>query len=218
MIVTPFPNPGNRSGVYGNRQYICGCESADMSSRKLESEIFGRGVEFAYSERWIGYSLLSLRLIMGWVFFYAGISKVTKPEWSVRGFLQFGISQDNVLRDVFGYDIWNIMATGEIMNTGLYWYEFLTPLNQVGLTLVGIALLLGIFVRLGAFGGGLMMTFYWLAAFPLTDAAIIDFHLVYVLLLFAVGAFGAGRILGLDVYLEELEIVEKYPQLRLLLG
>ncbi|QCC50528.1 DoxX family protein [Halapricum salinum] len=181
-----------------------------MSSRKLESEIFGRGVEFAYSERWIGYSLLSLRLIMGWVFLYAGLSKVIDPEWSVRGYLNYAISPENPLRDFLGYDVWSIMAND--------WYWLLTPLNQVGLTLVGIALLLGIFVRLGAFGGALMMTFYWLASFPLTDAFVIDFHLVYVLLLFAVGAFGAGRILGLDAYLEELEIVEKYPQLRLLLG
>jgi thiosulfate dehydrogenase [quinone] large subunit len=181
-----------------------------MSPRKLESKIFGRDIQFEYSERWIGYSLLSLRFIMGWVFFYAGMSKVIDPEWSVRGYLNYAISPENPLRDFLGYDIWSIMAND--------WYWLLTPLNQVGLTLVGLALLLGIFVRLSAFGGALMMTFYWLASFPLTDAFIIDFHLVYVLLLFAVGAFGAGRILGLDAYIEDTEIVKQYPLLRLLLG
>jgi thiosulfate dehydrogenase [quinone] large subunit len=41
---------------------------------------------------------------------------------------------------------------------------------------------------------------------------------VYAILLFGLGAFGAGRILGLDAYLEDLEIVQSNPWLRYLLG
>ena len=58
-----------------------------MSSRVLESEMFGFDVEFTYSERWIAYALFALRMMMGWVFFYAGIVKVIDPNWSARGFL-----------------------------------------------------------------------------------------------------------------------------------
>lgn len=185
-----------------------------MSTRKLKSSIFGRDVQFSYSETWIGYSLLSLRLIMGWTFFYAGITKVVNPDWSVRGFLLYGISQENFLRNIGGTDIWTVMATD--------WYWLLTPLNQIGLTLIGLALIFGVLVRLSSFFGALMMSFYWLASFPLEGSIAIDFHFVYVLLLFGVGAFGTGRILGLDGIIENHSAVkphlEKYPKLRLLLG
>lgn len=189
-----------------------------MKTRQLEAEMFGRSVSFNYSEAWVGYSLLSLRLIMGWVFFYAGISKVINPDWTVRSFLNFGISQDNFLRSLAGVDVWSVMASGEILDLGVYWYQLLTPLNQLGLTLIGLALIFGVLLRFSAFWGGVMMTFYWLASFPLTDAVVIDFHLVYVLLLFGIGAFGAGRLFGLDAWLEELAIVKENQWLQLFLG
>jgi len=63
-----------------------------------------------------------------------------------------------------------------------------------------------------------MMLFYWLAAFPLEHAILIDDHVVYALLLFGLGAFGAGRILGLDRRIEETELVGANPWLRYLLG
>src|SRR6056297_3787288 len=176
-----------------------------MASRVLESELFGFDVEFAYSEHWIGYSLLGLRLIMGWSFFYAGITKVIDPNWSVRGFLLYGIPEGNPL-----VSVWTMMAND--------WAWLLTPLNQVGLTLIGIALILGAFTRLSAFFGAMMMLFYWASAYPFADAIFIDFHLIYAFLLFALGAAGAGRILGLDQWIEELDIVKNNPQLTMLLG
>jgi len=176
-----------------------------MTTRELDAKLFGREVSFRYSETWIGYSLLSLRVIMGWTFFYAGITKVIDPTWSVRGFLLQGISPENPFIDLWTY-----------MGNELYW--LLTPLNQVGLTLVGLALIVGAFVRFSAFWGALMMTFYWLAAFPLEGSILIDFHFVYVLLLFGIGAFGTGRILGLDAWIENLDIVKENPRLRLFLG
>ncbi|ACV11417.1 DoxX family protein [Halorhabdus utahensis DSM 12940] len=197
-------------------------EALRMTTRELDAELFGRAVSFRYSETWIGYSLLSLRLIMGWTFFYAGITKVLNPEWSVRGFLTYSIGPENPLSNLAGYNIWDIMATGEILGTGLYWYQLLTPLNQLGLTLVGLALIAGAFVRFSAFWGALMMTFYWLAAFPLEGSVLIDFHFVYVLLLFGIGAFGTGRILGLDAIIEEHPVtkpyLDRYPWLNLFLG
>jgi thiosulfate dehydrogenase [quinone] large subunit len=63
-----------------------------------------------------------------------------------------------------------------------------------------------------------MMLFYWMASYPFDNALLIDYHMVYVFLLFGLGAFGSGRILGLDQRIEELSIVEKNPWLRLFLG
>jgi thiosulfate dehydrogenase [quinone] large subunit len=167
--------------------------------------LFGRSVRFRYSEHWVGYALLALRLVMGWTFFYAGITKVVNPDWSVRGFLLFGIPEGNP----FG-GIWATMANE--------WAWLLTPLNQVGLTLIGLGLLAGALVRLSAFFGAMMMLFYWAAHFPHDNSFIISYHIVYALLLFGLGAFGAGRIFGLDAKLEQLDIVQRNSWLRLLMG
>ncbi|WP_436925059.1 DoxX family protein [Halosimplex amylolyticum] len=176
-----------------------------MATRELESKVFGWDVQFTYSETWIGYALFSLRVIMGWTFFYAGITKVLDPEWSVRGFLLHAIPEGNPFTG-----LWTVMAND--------WAWLLTPMNQVGLTLIGLALILGAFVRFSAFWGAVMMLFYWAAALPLENGLVIDDHIVYALLLFGLGAFGAGRILGLDDRIEELDIVEENPRLRLFLG
>ena len=171
----------------------------------MEANLFGRDVSFEYSETWIGYSLLSLRLIMGWTFLYAGLEKVLDSSWSAEGFLLYGIPDGNNFTG-----LWETIAAD--------WLWLVDPLNQWGQVLVGLALILGIAVRWSAVWGAVMMLFYWLASFPLEHAIIIDDHVVYALLLFGLGAFGAGRILGLDRRIEETEVVRANPWLRYILG
>ncbi|SEO60455.1 thiosulfate dehydrogenase [quinone] large subunit [Halogranum amylolyticum] len=176
-----------------------------MTTRQLDTELFGRDVEFEYSERWFGYALLGLRVVMGWTFFYAGITKVLDPEWSASGFLLNAIPAGNPFAG-----FWPMLANEYV--------GVIDPLNAWGLTLVGLALLLGAFVRWAAFWGAVMMLFYWAASLPLENGLVIDDHLVYALLLFGLGAFGAGRLLGLDAVIEETEFVRQTPALRLFLG
>ncbi len=172
---------------------------------RLETELFGRQLTFEYSEHWVGYSLLTLRLVMGWTFFYAGITKVLDPEWSAEGFLLQGIPEANPFTG-----LWSAIAAD--------WLWLVDPLNAWGLTLVGLALLVGFAVRFSAFWGAVMMLFYWLSSFPLENALLVDDHVVYALLLFGLGAFGAGRILGVDEYVEDTALVRNHPWLRYLLG
>jgi thiosulfate dehydrogenase [quinone] large subunit len=95
-----------------------------------------------------------------------------------------------------------------------------------GLTLTGLALILGAFVRWSAFWGAVMMMFYWLASLqggllaglPLAHGWVVDDHLIYAVLLFGLGAFGAGRILGLDAWIERTDFVQNNTWLRYLLG
>jgi thiosulfate dehydrogenase [quinone] large subunit len=99
-------------------------------------------------------------------------------------------------------------------------------LNMWGLTLTGLALILGVAVRWSAFWGAVMMLFYWaaalqgglLAGLPLAHGWVIDDHIVYAALLFGLGAIGAGRILGLDARIEEMSFVQNNRWLRYLLG
>jgi thiosulfate dehydrogenase [quinone] large subunit len=95
-----------------------------------------------------------------------------------------------------------------------------------GLTLTGLGLILGALVRWNAFWGAVMMLFFWaaslegglMAGLPLAHGWVIDDHMVYAVLLFGLGAIGAGRLLGVDAYLETLDVVETNRWLRYVLG
>jgi thiosulfate dehydrogenase [quinone] large subunit len=62
-----------------------------------------------------------------------------------------------------------------------------------------------------------MMLHYWAASLPLAHSLVVDDHVVYALLLFGLGALGAGRLLGLDGVLEQTRLGE-LPGARYLLG
>lgn len=183
-----------------------------MSERTLKSQILGRDVEFSYSESAIAYALFFLRIVMGWTFFQGGITKVLASDgWSAAGFLVNAIPEGNPFVGMFA-----AMAGNPVIDA----------LNMWGLTLVGLSLLLGAFVRWSAFWGAIMMIFYWmaslqgglLAGFPLENGWVVDDHIVYAVLLYGLGAFGAGRILGLDALIEKFEYVKQHPRLSYILG
>jgi thiosulfate dehydrogenase [quinone] large subunit len=188
------------------------------TTETLDTELFGRSVTFEYSEHWVGYSLFLLRIVMGWTLFQGGVAKLVtyldadpSNNWTAAGFLMNAVPQGNPLMG-----LWGNMAGNPLID----------QLNMWGLTLTGLALILGAFVRWSAFWGAVMMLFYWLASLtdglsaglPLANGWVIDDHIVYVVLLFGLGAFGAGRILGVDAYLERLDVVQSNPWLRYLLG
>lgn len=70
------------------------------------------------------------------------------------------------------------------------------------------------------------MTLFWLASFqagfiaglPIEHGFLVNSNLVYVAILFGLGALGAGRLIGVDQYIEELELVENNSWLKYLLG
>jgi thiosulfate dehydrogenase [quinone] large subunit len=57
-----------------------------------------------------------------------------------------------------------------------------------------------------------------MAGLPVAHGWVVDDHLVYAALLFGLGAVGAGRVLGLDAYIERLAVVRNNRWLRYLLG
>ncbi|ELK55210.1 hypothetical protein C452_06358 [Haloferax volcanii JCM 10717] len=175
-------------------------------------------MRFDYSERWVGYSLFLLRVVMGWTLFQGGITKLVtyldsdpSNNWTAAGYLANAIPEGNPLMG-----LWSSMAGSPLIDM----------LNMWGLTLAGLALILGAFVRFSAFWGAVMMLFYWaaaleggiLAGLPLAHGWVVDDHIVYAVLLFGLGAFGAGRILGVDAYLENMEFVRRNRWMSLVMG
>jgi thiosulfate dehydrogenase [quinone] large subunit len=96
---------------------------------------------------------------------------------------------------------------------------------MAGLLGIGIALLLGVALRVAATSGGLMMLLMWAAEWPLaTHTAagapsmstnpIVDYHIVYALALLALAATYAGNTWGLGKLWAKLPIVNHHPWLR----
>lgn len=184
---------------------------ATSTRRQLEANLFGRDVTFDYSETWIGYSILALRLVMGWVILQAGIEKLLDPEWTAAGYLENAVADANPLQGLFA-DMAGVAG--------------IDPLVVYGQLLIGVALILGVLVRWAAFWGFVMMVMFWLsslqggllAGLPVEHGFVVNSDVVYMLLLFGLGAFGAGRILGLDAWLEDTDVVRNNSWLRIFLG
>ena len=145
------------------------------------------------------------RLALGVLFFYAGITKVLNPAWSAAGYL-----------------------AGAKNFTGLYaWFAspsvlpIVNFLNEWGLTLLGVSLILGIAVRLSSGLGAILMLLYYLALdfpYPSEHAFLVDEHVVYALTLLLLGNLRAGRVWGLENWCAKLPICSRFPKLRNLLG
>ncbi|MBV0925630.1 DoxX family membrane protein [Halomicroarcula limicola] len=188
------------------------------NTRRLDAELFGRETDFEYSEHWIGYAILALRVTMGWVLLQGGLTKLITyldadpaNDWTAAGYLASAIPEGNPF-----VGMWGAMAGSPMVDLLVMW----------GLTLTGIGLIVGAFVRWNAFWGAVMMMMFWaaslqgglMAGLPIAHGWVVDDHVVYAALLFGLGAIGAGRILGLDAYLEKLEVVKENAWLRALLG
>jgi len=188
------------------------------SERTLRAELLGRNVDFNYSETWLAYSMLGLRVVMAWVFLQAGLEKLFEGgigdplAWSSVGFLQNAIADANPLRELF-----LLFADYAVI---------IDPMVVFGQILIGLALLFGVLFRFAALMGAVMMAMFWTAAwqggltagFPVAHGYFVDSSLVYLLILFGLGAWGAGRIVGVDRMLEETDLVRNVPWLRYLLG
>ncbi|MBI2098761.1 MAG: DoxX family membrane protein [Candidatus Wildermuthbacteria bacterium] len=145
-------------------------------------------------------SLFLLRVGLGLLFFYAGITKVLDSEWSAAGYL-------NNAKTFPAFYSW-LASPGILPITNF--------INEWGLTLLGVSLLLGIFVRVSSIGGATLMLLYYFPAvemktfefFPQimvpyigTHSVLVDEHIVYALALVVLAVFRAGRTWGLEPFI-----------------
>lgn len=131
------------------------------------------------------FSLFLLRLGMGIVFFWAGWVKVLNPEWSAAGYLKGA-------KFFQGFYAWFLDPS--ILPTVNFF-------NKWGLTLIGIALILGIFVRFASFFGIALMVLYFFPVFPQATGWV-DEHVIYSLVFLVFMAYGAGEVLSAKTWFE----------------
>lgn len=179
------------------------------STPGIRTRLFGREVTVGSSGPWMAYWTVLLRLVVGWWFLHAGL---TKFPWFPGG-------------GAFDAAGWMTGATrGTLVHPITAWAastpELLAFTNlavPVGETLIGLGLVLGCLVRVAAFFGAVLMFFFYFgnAAF---DHGYVNGDLFGLLLFLTMIVWGAGRLYGVDAYLERTGLVENHPRLRYLLG
>lgn len=159
--------------------------------------------------------IVALRAVIGGMILFAGLGKfafIRGEAFDASGYLVHGVDASSPVSGLYA-----------AMGSTPWFVEMASVLVPVTQVLIGVALILGAFVRLAAFGGALQMVMFYLGGWEGELLALFDSTLIYAVVFLTVAAFGAGRILGLDAYIERLEVggetlVERYPKLRYVLG
>ncbi|WP_247731549.1 DoxX family protein [Halovivax limisalsi] len=157
-------------------------------------------------------TIVALRLVMGGVMLFAGLGKVSEWPFDASGFLVHGVDPASPVSGLYA-----TMAGTPVVLEAI---NVIVPATQL---LIGVALLTGAFVRLAALGGAVQMVLFYLGGWAGDWLALFDSTLVYAFVFLALGAFAAGRMAGLDAYIERLRVgdrrlIERFPRLRYVLG
>ena len=138
-----------------------------------------------------GYTLVLLRILIGWHFLYEGVIKAYNPSWTSRGYLLSA----SILKPFF-----NWLSGDSLIST-------IDTLNIVGLIAVGISLLVGIKVKWGCIGGVLLLMLYYLAHPPFPNLPqgpaegsywIVNKNLIEMAALFVIYQFPLTSVFGLE--------------------
>jgi thiosulfate dehydrogenase [quinone] large subunit len=162
-------------------------------------------VEFALEGPWATYWIAFLRVITGWWFFHAGITKIIDNGFAFT----YGTSYMKGMTGTVlgGIPVW--------MGNNLAWLiEPGVPLFE---TLIGLALMAGALTRFAAFGGVIFMILFWVGNAGFGNG-VVNGDLMGLLLFLTVIVLAAGRYYGLDALIEQTALVEQNPKLRYLLG
>ncbi|MEV4490845.1 hypothetical protein AB0K04_12090 [Micromonospora coxensis] len=150
------------------------------------------------------------RIALGWIFLWAFLDKAiglghateAKNAWinggsPTKGFLTFGAAGPFK-------GIYNDIA-------GATWADWLF---MAGLAGIGVALILGIGMRIAAAAGALLLVLMWTAVLPPENNPFMDDHLIYAAVLAGLALVGAENTFGLGRAWGNLPIVRKYGWLK----
>jgi len=179
----------------------------------LETTLLGRPVRFELSGPWTSYMVVFTRLLVGWWFVYAGLEKYANlwyapaEAFDASGWLLHGTA--GAPGWLHGFLVW-AGSTGWLLAATNY----AIPLGEL---LIGLGVLFGFATRLAAFFGAFLLFFFYLGSADFTNGYV-NGNLLGIILFMQLIVFGAGRIWGVDGYLERTGFVRNHPWTRYLLG
>ena len=149
--------------------------------------------------------LVVLRILIGWHLLYEGIVKLLNPDWSSAGFL---MESKWILS---GFSNW-IISNPNLLNV----VDFL---NTWGLIAVGAGLIAGLFTRIAAISGALLLFLYYLNNPPMIgleysvpsegNYLIINKTLIEAIALLVLALFPTSSIFGLDLFITRCKLSVK---------
>lgn len=156
----------------------------------------------------VWYSLAAARLLLGTVFTWAFLDKLF--GWGLatpgeRAWVNGGSPTTGFLKNVEGpfADIFSSLA-------GQTWADWLFMAGLLG---IGVALVLGIGVRIAATAGSVLLFMMWTASLPLSNHPVVDDHIVYIAVLAAI-CFGLPQQkISLAAWWQRLPVVKSNPWL-----
>ncbi|ROR71966.1 hypothetical protein [Bogoriella caseilytica] len=151
-----------------------------------------------------GYAIAVVRIMLGWYFLWAFIDKTFGFGFATpaeNAWIRGGSPTTGYLSNVEGPfgGLFNSMA-------GITVFDWLFQLGLLG---IGVTMLLGIGVRVGAAAGAAMLFFMYLAALPIATNPIFDDHLMLAGVMVIMGLTAAGGVLGFGKRWAELDLVKK---------
>ncbi|MDO8513550.1 MAG: hypothetical protein Q7S37_03540 [bacterium] len=151
-----------------------------------------------------------LRLSLGWVFLWAFIDKLwglgfattSAKSWlsggsPTLGFLKFGT-----------HGPFASFYQGIAGNSVVDW------LFMLGLLALGLALILGIGIKIASYVGTVLLLLMWSAALPPANNPFLDEHIIYILILIGLASANAGQYLGFGRWWSTTGLVKKHPFLQ----
>lgn len=173
-------------------------------TQEMHTNVFGSHVSLRFSAPWAAYWLALVRVLTGWYIFHSGMSKVIEWPFDASGYLLHG-SSGTVLEPLLVF----IGNTGPLLAVT----NFMVPVGEL---LIGLGLMFGAFVRLASFFGALLMGFFYFTNADWAGGAF-SVEIMAMVLFITLAVFGAGRVLGIDQYLESMNWAQS-RWARLLMG
>jgi thiosulfate dehydrogenase [quinone] large subunit len=129
----------------------------------------------------LDFGKLLIRLFAGFTMLHAGVDKALRGNFTAAGFLKFATKGSPL-------HWWFVSLAGNPIVDALVLY---------GEILIGLALVLGIFVRLAAICGIIMNGLFWIATYPWEHGPF-ELNMALITMYIASALLGAGLVLGID--------------------
>ncbi|MFG1928624.1 hypothetical protein [Cryptosporangium sp. NPDC048952] len=153
-------------------------------------------------------TLAATRIVVGWTFLWAFVDKVFGLGYATpsgKGWIDGGSPTKGFLSGAKGpfEGIYHDLAGTAFANWAF----------MLGLLGIGVAMLLGIGMRIAGISGALLYVLMWTAALPPETNPVTDDHILGALIVIALALTGAGRSYGLGTWWQRTALVQRFPWL-----